>query len=298
MEKIFQKIDNFLQNKSNLKKIIVIYGPTASGKTNLSIKIAKYINSEIISTDSRQIYKYMDIGTGKITEEEKSGIPHHMIDIINPDTYFSVGDFCEKANKKIINIFDSGKIPILVGGTGLYIDSLIFDNFVSKAPRDENLRKILEEDRIKYGNEYLYKKLKEIDPKYASELHPNNYLYVMRGIEVKTLTGISKLDFVTEKKLKYDVLFINTFSGDREALYKRINERVALMFKNGLLEEFQNLLEMGYKKEDFGLNSIGYRELFDYKNGVLNLDETIALVQKNSRNYAKRQLTWMNRYEK
>lgn len=298
MEKLLQKINDFLKKETNLKKIITIYWPTASGKTDLSIKIAKHIKSEIISTDSRQIYKYMDIWTGKITEIEKSWINHHMIDIINPDTYFSVWDFCEESNKIIENIFNSWKIPVLVWWTWLYIDSLIFDNFVSKAPRDENIRKILEEERLKYWNEYLYEKLKEIDPKYAEELHPNNYLYVMRWIEVKMLTWISKLDFVTEKNLKYDVLFINTFSWDREALYKRIDERVALMFKNWLLEEFQNLLDMWYKKEDFWLNSIWYRELFYYKDWVLNLEETIALVQKNSRNYAKRQLTWMNRYEK
>lgn len=298
MEKILQKIDDFLKKETNLKKIITIYWPTASGKTDLSIKIAKHIKSEIISTDSRQIYKYMDIWTGKITEIEKSWISHHMIDIINPDTYFSVWDFYEKSNKIIENIFNSWKIPILVWWTWLYIDSLIFDNFVSKAPRDENIRKTLEDERLKYWNEYLYEKLKKIDPKYASELHPNNYLYVMRWIEVKMLTWISKLDFVTEKNLKYDVLFINTFSWDREALYKRIDERVASMFKNWLLEEFQNLLDMWYKKEDFWLNSIWYRELFDYKDWVLNLEETIALVQKNSRNYAKRQLTWMSRYEK
>lgn len=298
MEKILQKIDDFLKKETNLKKIITIYWPTASGKTDLSIKIAKHIKSEIISTDSRQIYKYMNIWTWKITESEKEWIPHHMIDIIDPDIYFSVWDFYEEANKKISEIFNAWKIPILVWGTWLYIDSLIFDNFVSKAPRDENIRKTLEDERLKYWNEYLYEKFKKIDPKYAGELHPNNYLYVMRWIEVKMLTWISKLDFVTEKNLKYDVLFINTFSWDREALYKRIDERVALMFQNWLLEEFQNLLGMWYKKEDFWLNSIWYRELFDYKNWVLNLEETIALVQKNSRNYAKRQLTWMNRYEK
>lgn len=292
-----QNLENFLEKITTKNKLVVIYWPTASGKTNLSIEIAKFLNSQIISTDSRQIYKYMDVWTGKIKEEEKRGIIHHMIDIITPDTYFSVWDFCEKANKHIENIYNLWKIPVLVGWTGLYIDSLIFDNFTSKAPRDENLRKSLEEERQNFWNEYIYKKLQDLDPKYASELHPNNYLYVMRWIEVKMLTWLSKLDFVSEKSLKYDVFFINTFDWDRVKLYEKINSRVKQMFENWLLDEFKNLLEMWYQESDFWLNSIWYREFFDYKKWNLNLDETLELIQKNSRNYAKRQLTWMKRYE-
>jgi tRNA dimethylallyltransferase len=280
--------------------------------------VAKYLNSEIISTDSRQIYKYMDIWTGKITEGETQWIVHHMIDVINPDTYYSVWDYNLEANKHIDYILNSGKIPVLVGWTGLYIDSLIYNNFTSKAPRDESLRNQLEAERLEFGNDYIYKKLQDLDPKYASELHPNNYMYVMRWIEVMLLTGISKLDFVTEKNLKYDVFFINSFSWDnwetiydtirqiyflnnfdsREELYKNIDKRVALMFENWLVEEFKSLLEKWYKKEYFWLNSIGYRELFDYIDWKTSLEETKALVAKNSRNYAKRQLTWMRRYEK
>ncbi len=318
MNELFKYLDDFLFRKSDKKKIVVIYGPTASGKTAVSVDVAKYLNSEIISTDSRQIYKYMDIWTGKITESEKQGIVHHMIDIINPDTYYSVWDYNLEANKHIDYILNSGKVAVLAGWTGLYIDSLIYDNFTSKAPRDEELRKQLEAERLEFGNEYIYKKLQELDPKYALELHPNNYMYVMRWIEVMLLTGLSKLDFVTEKKLKYDVFFINSFSWDnweivydtirqiyflnnftsREELYKNIDKRVALMFENWLVEEFKSLLEKWYKKEDFWLNSIGYRELFDYIDWKTSLEETKSLVQKNSRNYAKRQLTWMRRYEK
>lgn len=318
MNTLFKYLDDFLFRKSDKKKLVVIYGPTASGKTAVSIDVAKYLNSEIISTDSRQIYKYMDAWTGKITETEKQGIVHNMIDVINPDTYYSVWDYNLEANKHIEDIFSSGKIPILAGWTGLYIDSLIYDNFTSKAPRDEELRNGLEAERLEFWNEYIYNKLQELDPKYASELHPNNYMYVMRWIEVMLLTGLSKLDFVTEKNLKYDVFFINSFSWDnweiiydklrqiyflnnfpsREELYKNIDMRVALMFENWLIEEFKWLLEKWYKKEDFWLNSIGYRELFDYINWKTSLEETKSLVQKNSRNYAKRQLTWMRRYEK
>ncbi len=318
MNELFKYLDDFLAKKSDKKKLVVIYGPTASGKTAVSIDVAKYLNSEIISTDSRQIYRFMDTWTGKITQEETKGIVHHMIDIIKPDEYYSVWDYNLEANKHINDIFASWKIPVLAGWTGLYIDSLIYDNFTSKAPRDESLRKQLETERLEFGNEYIYKKLQELDPKYASELHPNNYMYVMRWIEVKILTGLSKLDFVTERSLAYDVFFINSFSWDnwytvydklrqiyflnnfefREELYKNIDKRVSWMFENRLLDEFKLLLEKWYKKEDFGLNSIGYRELFDYIDWNSSLDETIALVQKNSRNYAKRQLTWMRRYEK
>lgn len=318
MKDLFQKIDDFLAKKSDKKKIIVIYWPTASGKTAVSIDVAKYLNSEIISTDSRQIYKYMDIWTGKITEGEAKWIVHHMIDIINPDTYYSVWDYNLEANKYVDYIFSSGKIPLLAGWTGLYIDSIIYDNFTSKAPRNENLRNQLEAERLEFGNEHIYKKLQEIDPKYAAKLHQNNYMYVMRWIEVMLLTGTSKLDFVTEKKLKYDVFFINSFSWNnwetlynklrqiyflnnftrREELYKNIDKRVSLMFENWLVDEFKWLLEKWYKKEDFWLNSIWYRELFDYIDWKNSLEETKKLVQKNSRNYAKRQLTWMRRYEK
>lgn len=318
MNKLFNRLDDFLAKKSDKKKIIVIYWPTASGKTAVSIDVAKYLGTEIIGADSRQIYKYMDIWTGKITESEKQGVVHYMLDIINPDTYYSVWDYNMEANKQLENIFSSGKIPVLAGWTGLYIDSLIYDNFTSKAPRNEELRNQLEDERLEFGNEYIYNKLQEIDPKYASELHPNNYMYVMRWIEVMLLTGLSKLDFVTEKKLKYDVFFINSFSWDnwdtvydelrqiyflnnfpsREELYKNIDKRVAWMFENWLVDEFKWLLEKWYKKEDFWLNSIWYRELFDYIDWKTSLEETISLVAKNSRNYAKRQLTWMRRYEK
>lgn len=318
MQKLFKYLDAFLVSASDKQKIVVIYGPTASGKTAVSIDVAKYLNTEIISTDSRQIYRYMDTWTGKITEDEKQGIIHHMIDIINPDEYYSVWDFNEKANEIMRDIYNRWKIPVLAGWTGLYIDSLIYDNFKSKAPRDEELRVKLEKERLEFGNEYLYKKLEDLDPKYARELHLNNYMYVMRGIEVFLLTWKSKLDFVEEKNLAYDVFFINSFSWDnwdiiydearqifflnnfstREELYKNIDKRVSLMFENWLLDEFNALIEKWYKKEDFWMNSIWYRELFDYIEWNSNLEETIALVQKNSRNYAKRQLTWMRRYEK
>ncbi|RKW21655.1 tRNA (adenosine(37)-N6)-dimethylallyltransferase MiaA [Candidatus Gracilibacteria bacterium] len=290
-------LKKFLEKKSDKNKIIVIYGPTACGKTDLSIKIAKFLNSEIISTDSRQIFKGLDIGTGKVTEEEKEGIIHHMIDIIEPNQEYSVGEFKKEAEKIIKNIFRKGKIPILCGGTGLYIDSLIYDFKIPKVPADPILREKLEDERIKFGNEFIWKKLQEIDPDYASELHPNNYRYVIRALEVKILTGKSKKEFREEKNLKYDTFFITPYDGNREKLYKKIDLRIKSMFENGLLEEVRDLLTK-YKKTDFGMQTIGYKEIIDFFEGKLNFDDCVALVQKHNRNYAKRQLTWFRKYEK
>ncbi|ATU05323.1 tRNA (adenosine(37)-N6)-dimethylallyltransferase MiaA [Candidatus Gracilibacteria bacterium HOT-871] len=291
------KFKEFLEKKTEKQKIIVVYGPTACGKTDLAIKIAKSINSEIISTDSRQIFKYLDIGTGKVTENEKQGIIHHMIDIIEPDREYSVGEFKVEAEKILENIFKKGKIPILCGGTGLYIDSLIYDFKIPKVPADARIRQDLEFEREKYGNEFIWKKLQELDPEYASELHPNNYRYVIRALEVKMLTGKSKTDFREEKTLKYEIFFVTPYDGNRAKLYEKIDKRIKIMFETGLLEEVQDLLKK-YNKNDFGMKTIGYKEIVDFLEGNMTLDECIALVQKNNRNYAKRQLTWFRRYEK
>ena len=195
-------LKKFLEKKSEKNKIIVIYWPTACGKTDLSIKIAKFLNSEIISTDSRQIFKWLDIWTGKVTEEEKEGIIHHMIDIIEPNQEYSVWEFKKEAEKIIKNILKKWEIPILCWWTWLYIDSLIYDFKIPKVPADLILREKLEDERIKFWNEFIWEKLQEIDPDYASELHPNNYRYVIRALEVKILTWKSKKEFREEKKLK------------------------------------------------------------------------------------------------
>ncbi|MDP2090759.1 MAG: tRNA (adenosine(37)-N6)-dimethylallyltransferase MiaA [Candidatus Gracilibacteria bacterium] len=318
-----EKVKCFLENNNldridtEKKKIIVIYGPTASGKTSLSIEMAKYINSEIISTDSRQIFKGLDIGTGKVTNREMEGIIHHMIDIITPDKQYSVGEFKKSAEKIIEDIHTKGRIPILCGGTGLYIDSLIYDFKIPEIPADEQLRTKLEQEALKNGNEYVYNKLVELDSEYAKELHPNNTRYVIRALEVKMLTGKSKSEFREEKILKYDTLFLTPYNGNREELYKNIDKRVKYMFDNGLLEEVKELLKT-YERDSFGLKTIGYKEVVNYlldlgientnlkklnlgekeKHGIkLNLSETIDLVQKNNRNYAKKQLTWFRKYE-
>ncbi len=290
-------LKKFLEKKSEKNKIIVIYWPTACGKTDLAIKIAKFLNSEIISTDSRQIFKWLDIWTGKVTEEEKEGIIHHMIDIIEPNQEYSVWEFKKEAEKIIKNIFRKWKIPILCWWTWLYIDSLIYDFKIPKVPADLILREKLEEERIKFWNEFIWKKLQEIDPDYASELHPNNYRYVIRALEVKILTWKSKKEFREEKNLKYDTFFITPYDWNREKLYEKIDLRIKSMFENWLLEEVRNLLTK-YKKTDFWMQTIWYKEIIDFFEWKLNFDDCVALVQKHNRNYAKRQLTWFRKYEK
>ena len=290
-------LKKFLEKKSEKNKIIVIYWPTACGKTDLAIKIAKFLNSEIISTDSRQIFKWLDIWTGKVTEEEKEWIIHHIIDIIEPNQEYSVWEFKKEAEKIIKNIFRKWKIPILCWGTWLYIDSLIYDFKIPKVPADPILREKLEEERIKFWNEFIWKKLQEIDPDYASELHPNNYRYVIRALEVKILTWKSKKEFREEKNLKYDTFFITPYDWNREKLYEKIDLRIKSMFENWLLEEVRNLLTK-YKKTDFWMQTIWYKEIIDFFEWKLNFDDCVALVQKHNRNYAKRQLTWFRKYEK
>lgn len=290
-------LKKFLEKKSDKNKIIVIYWPTACGKTDLAIKIAKFLNSEIISTDSRQIFKWLDIWTGKVTEEEKEWIIHHMIDIIEPNQEYSVWEFKKEAEKIIKNIFKKWEIPILCWGTWLYIDSLIYDFKIPKVPADPILREKLEDERIKFWNEFIWKKLQEIDPDYASELHPNNYRYVIRALEVKILTWKSKKEFREEKNLKYDTFFITPYDWNREKLYKKIDLRIKSMFENWLLEEVKDLLTK-YKKTDFWMQTIWYKEIIDFFEWKLSFDDCVALVQKHNRNYAKRQLTWFRKYEK
>ena len=291
------KFKEFLEKKTEKQKIIVVYWPTACWKTDLAIKIAKSINSEIISTDSRQIFKYLDIWTGKVTENEKQWIIHHMIDIIEPDREYSVWEFKVEAEKILENIFKKWKIPILCGGTGLYIDSLIYDFKIPKVPADAKIRQDLEFEREKYWNEFIWKKLQELDPEYASELHPNNYRYVIRALEVKMLTGKSKTDFREEKTLKYEIFFVTPYDWNRAKLYEKIDKRIKIMFETWLLKEVQDLLKK-YNKNDFWMKTIWYKEIVDFLEWNMTLDECIALVQKNNRNYAKRQLTWFRRYEK
>lgn len=292
-----EKIERFIQDYKDIpKKIIVIYWPTACWKTGLSIQLAKYLNTEVISTDSRQIFKELDIGTGKIKESEKEGVPHHMIDIISPNEKFSVWAYKKMVLPLLEGIWAKWKIPLLVWGTGLYIDSLIYDFQIPKIPPNEDLRSELEKEAEIYGKEYVYKKLVNIDPLFAQTLHPNNLRYVIRALEVKLMTWKSKWDTKEEKVLSFPTLFITPYEDDREKLYSNINKRVIQMFDEWLVWEVQHLLQKGYTKDDFWLKTIGYSEVIEYLEWNISLEESIASVQQNSRNYAKRQLTWFRKY--
>lgn len=278
-------------------KLLIIAGPTAIGKTSLSIKLAKALNGEIISTDSMQIYKYMDIGSAKISKDEMDGVIHHMIDVVDPKDPFSVADYKEKADKAIQDILSRNKLPILVGGTGLYINALTCNMNFTEANKDENYRSELESLAEKKGNEFIHNMLKDIDLISYNEIHYNNRKRVIRALEVYKLTNKPFSSFNLGEEIyngpyevKYYVLDMN-----REALYDRINLRVDIMMKNGLLEECIKLREMGYNSSMQSMQGIGYKEMFYYLDNKITLDDAIEMIKKGSRNYAKRQLTWFRR---
>ncbi len=287
----------FLKKESIFPKLVVIYWPTAAGKTAMSIDIAKTLESEIISTDSRQLFKYMEVGTAKVTKEEMEGIKHHMVDFLNPNEEFSVGEYKHNAEEIMWELYKENKIPILVWWTGLYIDSLIYDFNIPKVIGDKKLREKLEGEAKEFWADYVYQKLVKIDPIYAKEVHPNNTQYVVRAIEVKMLSWISKSESKVEKKLKYDVLFLTPYSWDREELYDRINYRVDLMFEQGLEAEIKKLLSMWYDKNSFGMKSIWYSEYFKYLDWEYSFEQMKDKIKQNTRNYAKRQLTWFRKYK-
>lgn len=275
---------------NNKKPLLVLLGPTASGKTALSLKIAHEFNCEIISADSRQVYKYMDIGTDKILPEARKGIPHYLIDVVDPCERFTVADFKRLAEEKIEEILERGHIPFIVGGTGLYIDVLT-KNF-SLPPENKILRAIFEKELKKYGKKYLYDKLKKLDPKNAEKIHPNNARYVIRAIEIFMATKSPKND--KRAKSKYEVLQFG-LNWPREKLFERIETRVDEQFKKGLNEETKHLLKMGYDKTLPSMTSLGYKEIIKYLDGELTLEKAAELLKKNTRNYAKRQTTWFKR---
>lgn len=279
------------------EKVLVIAGPTAVGKTDLSIKLAKELNGEIISTDSMQIYKYMDIGSAKITKEEMCGVPHRMIDVVDPSTPFSVADYKEMAQKCIDDIISRGKLPILTGGTGLYINALTCNMNFTEAENDLKYRSELEELAEKHGNEYIHNMLKDIDPISYKEIHYNNRKRVIRALEVYKLTKKPFSSFNAGEEFyngPYDVTYY-VLNMDREKLYNRINLRVDMMMDKGLLEECIKLKEMGYNSSVQSMQGIGYKEIFYYLENKISLNEAVEMIKQGSRNYAKRQLTWFRR---
>ena len=277
-------------------KVIVICGPTASGKTALSIELAKKINGEIISSDSMQIYKYMDIGTAKTTQEEMQGIKHYLLDFVEPSQRYSVAEFKKDAEKAIEEILQKGKTPIIVGGTGLYVDSLIYGIEYQTIEFDEQYRKQLEERVEKEGLETLYNEAKKIDPQAIEKISLNDKKRILRILEIYKATGKNKTEQEIESRkneVKYDykVFAINM---DREKLYERINKRVDIMIENGLIEEVEKLLEK-YKEFPTAMQGLGYKEVVEYLQGKVSEEEMIENIKRETRRYAKRQLTWFRK---
>ena len=279
------------------KPLIVIGGPTACGKTGFSIKLAKEIGGEIISADSMQVYRYMDIGTAKVTPEEADGVPHYLIDEFDPDEEYNVMLFQQKAKAYMEQIWAKGKVPILVGGTGFYINALLYDNDFTETGNDTSYREECYRLAQEQGPEVLYERLKEIDPEYAAIMHANNVKRVTRALEYHYLTGQKFSEHNAEQKEKetpYDAAVI-ILSMDREKLYERIELRIDIMMEQGLLEEVKGLLDKGYTPDLVSMQGIGYKEFIPYFNGECTLEEAVTQLKTNTRRFAKRQLTWFRR---
>ncbi len=282
-----------------MKSVIAIVGPTASGKTKLSIDLSKKINGEIISADSMQVYRHMDIGTAKPDEAEKSGIKHYLIDELDPDEEFNVVKFKELAVRYIEEILSKGKVPIIAGGTGLYINSLIYNINFSESVSDWDFREALKKEAEEKGNRYLHDKLKLVDPSAAEKIHENNVKRVIRALEVyehtkKTISHQQELSRLEPAPYNYIIIGLRM---DREKLYDRINRRVDIMMEKGLVQEVKKLAEMGYDKNTVAMQGLGYKEILSYLRGEISLDEAIYIIKRDTRHYAKRQETWFKRLE-
>jgi len=277
-----------------MEPVIVIVGPTASGKTGVSIELAKLINGSIISADSMQVYKYMNIGTAKPDEAEKSGITHYMLDVVEPDEDFSVARYRQMALECIEEIVRQKKRPVVVGGTGLYINSLIHNISFSETIRDEELREELKREAEEKGNKYLHDKLKEVDPEAAARIHENDVKRVIRALEVYKHTNLpiskhNQLSRLEPPAYNYIIFGLNW---DREKLYERIEKRVDAMLEAGLVDEVKSLIQMGYDLGNTARQAIGYKEVLKYLRGEYSFEETKYILKRDTRRYAKRQLTW------
>ena len=282
-----------------MKDLFILAGPTAVGKTEISLNLAKALKGEVISSDSMQIYKQMDIGSAKISENEKNSVPHHLIDIVEPFENFSVSEYKNKAENEIENIYKRDNIPMLVGGTGLYINSIIYNYSFTDANKDINYRDHLQNLAKDKGREYVHSLLKNIDEDSYNSIHYNNLKRVIRALEVYKVTGKPMSQYIKEEKenlfhIPYSIYYFVLYM-DRQKLYGRINMRVDKMLEEGLLDEVKKLKDMGCDENMQSMQGIGYKELLFYLNGKISFDEAIYLIKKGSRNYAKRQLTWFRR---
>lgn len=280
-----------------MKDLIVLTGPTAVGKTSLSIALAKAVDGEIISADSMQVYKYMNIGTAKITEEEKCGIPHFLIDELEPDEEFNVTIFKNKVMGYIKDIKSRGKVPIIVGGTGFYIQSVIYDINFNEYGDDSEVRKKYELMAETIGKSELHKKLALVDREYADSVSENNVKKVVRALTFFEMTGEKLSEHnkrERERSSPFDFAYF-VLTMDRKKLYERIDKRVDLMFDMGLVDEVKALMAKGYDKSLVSMQGIGYKEVIDYLNGKTSLEECIDIIKRDTRHFAKRQLTWFKR---
>ena len=277
-----------------MEKVIVIVGPTCSGKTHLSLQLAKILETEIISADSRQVYKLLDIGTAKPTREQLKKIKHHFIDELNPDEDFNASKFAEEAELILQSLNDKNKTPIVVGGSGLYIKGLI-DGISESADSNSELRAELLELRQKYGNDYLYEELKKVDKVSADKMLPQNWMRVIRAIEVIRLTGKPIWQHHTEARKNSNFIYQQIgLKWERTELYKNIELRVDEMIEAGLVEEVKSILKSGYDKKLNSLNTVGYKEIIQYLENEISLNRAVELIKRNTRRFAKRQMTWFN----
>jgi len=282
-----------------LKKVIVLGGPTATGKTDLAIELALLVNGEVVSADSAQVYRYMDIGTAKPTPEERRGVPHHMIDIVYPDEEFSVAQFKNLAEDSIRDILSRGKVPVVAGGTGLYISSLVYNIQFSDTICDWEFRERMNALAIKYGPGYLHDRLKEVDPVSAQRIHPNNVKRVIRALEVFETTGRPISEHQAESRTKppeFDYLLFG-LTMDRQMLYERIEKRTDIMMEKGLADEVAGILKMGYSRDLVSLQAIGYKEIAAAISGECSMEEAVENIKLGIRHLAKRQITWFNSME-
>ena len=276
-------------------KTIALIGPTAVGKTEISHKLVEKFPFEIVSCDSMQVYRGMDIGTAKPSPGEIEEYHYHMIDVVSPDYHYSAGEYARDASRTIKGVTNRGKIPLIVGGSGLYFDALVYG--ISSMPKaDKNFRKKLEKEANKKGSFFLHKLLKELDPESAVKIHPNDLRRIIRALEVYNLAGepISEIQKIKEITHKYDC-FIIGLNRERDELYKRVEERVNNMFDGGLVKEVKVLLEQGYNPELSSFQALGYKETVDYLNGKFTLEEAKEKVKKNTKNFVKRQFTYFKK---
>ncbi len=276
-------------------KILIICGPTASGKSKLAVACAKLLNSEIISADALDVYCGLNVGTAKPSETEKKGVKHHMIDVVSADSTFSVGDYKEQARPIVNELINSGKIPVICGGTGFYIDSLLYDFSYGKSAANLVAREKYMNLAEKHGKAAVYEVLRSVDPVSAEKLHPNDLKRVVRALEIYE-SGVKKSDLQDEKIPIYDYAAYS-IDYDREELYRRIDMRVDKMIENGLIEEVQGLIASGITLKNQCMQGIGYKEIYSYLNGDYTLSETIDAIKLNTKHYAKRQITFFKRLD-